>query len=731
MLTNLLILASETEHGGPAIAHLVEAAGQAWLIPFFPLLAFLIIVLFTRSSGPVSAGVSILGIFSSLVVAFRVFSQRLQEHMGMPTMEESYPWISVSENLLGTLHIGVLIDNLSATMLLMVCFIALLIQIYSYGYIGKEIGHFPTQDTATMSRFYAYLSLFAFSMLGLVVSNNLLQIYIFWELVGVCSYFLIGFWYFKKSAADACKKAFIVTKFADLGFLAGILIVGIGSGTFNFLKLAEPGVAQAGTFGVSLGLILIFCGAIGKSAQFPLQVWLPDAMEGPTPVSALIHAATMVAAGIYMVARMFSLFWAHPAAAIFVACIGTLTALVAASIALVQNDIKRVLAYSTVSQLGFMLAALGCGAFTAGVFHLITHAFFKALLFLGSGAVIVACHSNDMWKMGGLRKYLGFTHFAFACGCLALAGIPPFAGFWSKDEIMAGVSHYPPIQIGLTLAAFMTAFYVTRMYCMTFLGEYRGDDKAGPYAGPVPPESYLAPLQPTREVIEVSPEWTEEMAAASQEELPPACLGAHMEHAPHHDGPPHEVSPVMYGPLLILSVFAVGLGFAGMPKEVAGDNLFHHLIQSSAAPHHEFSWTPMIVSTLVAFAGVLLGFKLYARDPEVGDRKMRKLLGPIWTFLEQKWYMDHFWAWMVSYTMFGLARLSAWIDDNIVDGAIRGSAQLTTYLGDRLRAEHTGLVQHYLMLLIGALIILVMIVASLEPEFALNPTRLFMMGIGR
>ena len=726
-----MFLASATEQGGAEVVHLIEAAAHAWLIPFFPLLAFLIIVFFTRSSGPASAGVSVLGIFSSLVVAFQVFSQRLQEHMKMPTMEESYPWISVSENPLGTLHIGLLVDNLSATMLLMVCFIALLIQVYSYGYIGKEIGHFPTQDSASMSRFFAYLSLFAFSMLGLVLSNNLLQIYIFWELVGVCSYFLIGFWYFKKSAADACKKAFIVTKFADLGFLAGILIVGIGSGTFNFLELSQPGTAEASMFGVSFGLMLVFCGAIGKSAQFPLQIWLPDAMEGPTPVSALIHAATMVAAGIYLVARMFSLFWAHPPAALFVAIIGTLTALVAASIALVQNDIKRVLAYSTVSQLGFMLAALGCGAFTAGVFHLITHAFFKALLFLGSGAVIVACHSNDMWKMGGLRKYLPFTHFTFACGCLALAGIPPFAGFWSKDEIMAGVSHYPLIQLGLTLAAFMTAFYVTRMYCMTFTGEYRGEDKAGPYAGPVPPESYMAPLQPTVEVIEVSPDWTEEMAAASKEDLPPACLGAHMEHAPHHDGPPHEVSPVMYGPLLILSVFAIFLGMLGIPEGMGGSNHFHHLIQSPVAPHHDFSWTPMIVSTVVAFAGVILGYLLYSRDPQAGDKRLRGLLGPVWVFLEQKWYMDHLWAWMVAYTMFGLARLAAWIDDYIVDGAVRGLAQLTTYLGDKLRLEHSGLVQHYLMLLIGAVVILMMIVASLEPNFALNPTRLFNMGIGR
>ncbi|MGE0488405.1 MAG: NADH-quinone oxidoreductase subunit L [Vulcanimicrobiota bacterium] len=723
----MLVLASE---GLLEPEVLSGAAANCWLIPLFPLLACLIIAFVTRPWGKLSAGLSILAMGGSLVTALGVFSQRLA-HLEAPPMEASYPWVSVLEGRLGIIEMGLLVDNLSATMLAMVCFIALLIQIYSFSYIDTEIHHFPTQDESSMSRFYVYLSLFAFSMLGLVLSNNLLQIYIFWELVGVCSYFLIGFWYFKKSAADACKKAFIVTKFADLGFLIGILMVGVGSGSFNFLQLMHPGALAAGImFSNALALALVFCGAIGKSAQFPLQIWLPDAMEGPTPVSALIHAATMVAAGIFLVARLFDIFAATPGAATFVATIGTITAFVAASIAVTQNDIKRVLAYSTVSQLGFMLAALGCGALTAGVFHLLTHAFFKALLFLGSGAVIVACHNNDMWTMGGLKKKLPFTHFAFAMGCLALSGIPPFAGFWSKDEVVAGTQNHPVIMVVLLISAFLTAFYVTRMYCIAFNGDYRGAEHAPEFAGPIPPANLPAPMQPSRDVFETVPDWTEEKALEAGPDLPPACLGAHMEHVSHDHHEPHEVSPVMYGPLLILSVFAIGLGFIGVPHEMGGSNWFHSVIHSQQAHPVPFSGLLMGISVLVAGGGVLWGWLLFGNDPAAGEAKLRKMLGPVWTFLAQKWYMDHLWAWLVSNTMFLAARVTAWLDDEVVDGSVRGVAWGTGLLGEKLRYEHSGLVQQYILMLLCSGLILLAVVAFAEPDFVLSPARMLNLDFG-
>ncbi|MBI3929724.1 MAG: NADH-quinone oxidoreductase subunit L [Armatimonadetes bacterium] len=678
----------------------------------------MIIVLITRPWGKLSACISILAMAASAVVSGNIFLQRAgslaDPHHEMAPMELSIPWIQVLDapGGLGGIEMGILIDNLSGVMIFMVCFIALLIQIYSLAYMDVEIHHFPTQGSASMSRFFAYMSLFAFSMLGLVVSNNLLQIYVFWELVGVCSYFLIGFWYFKKSAADACKKAFIVTKFADLGFLIGILMLGIEAGSFNFLTLTALGATNAAA------LMLIFCGAIGKSAQFPLQIWLPDAMEGPTPVSALIHAATMVAAGIYLVARMFPLYLDSPAA-VLVAYIGAFTAFLAATIAVIQNDIKRVLAYSTVSQLGYMLAALGAGAMTAGVFHLITHAFFKALLFLGSGAVIVACHSNDMWTMGGLRKRLPFTHLAFFIGCLALAGIPPFAGFWSKDEIITGVQADPVLLALLLTGAFLTAFYVTRMYCIAFGSEYRGPGCVTDLGGPVPPPDLPAPIEPSRAAFGLEQEWTEEKAEVYPEKLPPACLGAHSEHGGESHHEPHEVSPLMYGPLLILAIFAAFLGFVGVPAGVPmmpDWNWFHGLIHAEGVEEHEFNLSLMLLSIFLAVGGLVAGYALYGRDAEAGERRLRGWLGSVWRFLQQKWYMDHFWALLVRWTLFNQANLAAWFDDNVVDGAVRGLARGTGLAGDKLREEQTGKVQQYLLLIIIGVLVLVLGVGLLQSD---------------
>lgn len=694
--------------------------GVAWYGPVIiglPLLSFLLISFVTPKRGPLSAAIAI----GSLILSFLLsLLMALPRFGGDSTVYElDRAWLSVGVPVSSSINIGLLVDNLSVLTSLMVTFVASLVAIYSYSYMTKEIAHFPTQGSASLSRFFAYLSLFVFSMLGLVFSNNLLQVYIFWELVGVCSYLLIGFWYFKKSAADANKKSFVVTKFADLFFLIGILAVGIGAGTFNLLELDALTSLPFSLFGMAaIPLILITFGPIGKSAQFPLHVWLPDAMEGPTPVSALIHAATMVAAGIYLVGRLFGLYQLAPAAAYFVAMIGALTALMAALIALVQNDIKKVLAYSTISQLGFMLAALGSGAYSAGLFHLFTHAFFKALLFLGAGAVIVACHSNDIWKMGGLKKHLPKTEFAIRMGCLSLAGFPLFSGFWSKDEILVGVFHHLEIFVILAAAAFLTAFYVTRMYCVAFLGDYRGEEACGPYAGMVPGPDLPAPMSPSKDALDMEPEWNEEMAVPGSD--PDLCLGYKQERVPHHHGAPHEVSPVMYGPLLILAVFAVFLGFAGVPEY----NIFHHFIHHPLEDTHPFNPILMGVSILIALGGIGLGWQMFAKDPVAGEEKLRSSLGGFHTTLAQKFYLDHFWAWLVAKTMMTWSSVAAWFDDEIIDGGVRGSGLMTALLGEKIRQEHSGMISQYLFMLIASLLLIAMLLASVQPDFVLSPSRI-------
>jgi proton-translocating NADH-quinone oxidoreductase chain L len=708
----------------PGVQPFEGVAQYSPIIVLLPLLSFLLISFVTHKKGPISAGIAICSLLGSFFLSLLMAIPRIQGDSSV--LEWNHAWLTVgfSEQSKASINIGLLVDNLSVLTSLMVTFVATLVAIYSYGYMTKEISHFPTQNSASLARFFAYLSLFVFSMLGLVFSNNLLQVYIFWELVGVCSYLLIGFWYFKKSAADANKKSFVVTKFADLFFLIGILAIGIGAGTFNLVELDQLGgsilpFSLMGT--AALPLILVTFGPIGKSAQFPLQVWLPDAMEGPTPVSALIHAATMVAAGIYLVGRLFGLYQAAPGAAYFVAFIGAFTALMAALIAVVQNDIKKVLAYSTISQLGFMLAALGSGAYTAGLFHLFTHAFFKALLFLGSGAVIVACHNNDIWKMGGLKKHLPYTHFAFAMGCLALSGFPLFSGFWSKDEILAGVYHkHPEIFVILAIAAFLTAFYVTRMYCIAFLGGYRTKDAAGPYQGLVPSPDLPAPLSPSKDTLNMEPEWNEEKATPGID--PDICLGYKQEQAPHHSGPPHEVSQVMYVPLLILSFFAVFLGFIGVPVE--GYNFFHHWIHHASEKAHGFDPALMIASVVIALGGIGFGWSLYAKDPVAGEEKLRKSLGKFHTVLCQKFYMDHFWAWVVSKTMMLWSIAAAWFDDDIIDGGVRGSGLLTALLGEKLRKEHSGMVSQYMFMLIASLLLITALLASIQPDFVLSPSRI-------
>ena len=705
----------------------MELQGSAqyavWLLGL-PLIASILSAFVTRSVPLLSAMVSWASTLTCLGISGSILLERVDGTN--PLSSKVWNWIYLSRDVtqgIANLPVGFLVDNLTAVMLTMICFIALLIQIYSYSYISTEVKHFPTQGPTTVSRFFACLNLFIFSMMGLVLSVSTVQLYIFWELVGLCSYLLIGFWFFKTSAAVASRKAFVVTKFADLGFLLGVLCLGAATQTFLFPTLLTMHLEVSGPL-LNIGLILLFCGAIGKSAQFPLHIWLPDAMEGPTPVSALIHAATMVAAGVYMVARMapvFALPDAHQAAMV-VAWTGAITALVAGSIALVQNDIKKILAYSTVSQLGFMLTALGAGATNAGVFHLITHAFFKALLFLGSGAVIVACHSNDIWKMGGLTKRLPATHIAFFFGCLALSGIPPFAGFWSKDEILGGLTHQPALLAILTFTALLTAFYVGRLYCVAFLGDYRGNREDLAFGGPVPAADLPAPISPAKTIFEMQPFWSEERAQQDNRHFPPECMGAlsegmghgHSEHQDeHHQHHPHEVSPMMYVPLLILSLFAIFLGFAGLPGHL---NLFANFVFPKAE-HESANWALMIGSTVVAAVGFFGAWSMFAARPEEGEARLHKLLGPMLPVLQQKYYMDHLWAKALAYLLYVDAKILSRFDEKGVDGVVYGVGDLTYQAGQMVRNEQNGQLQRYAITLVVGFFLLVFAMLLFEPQF--------------
>ncbi len=442
---------------------LIFMINQLLAVPLAPFLAFAIISLFTLRYNRLSTFISIFGIAISLIL-----SLNLAVNLIISPIHEEYfmPWIKIGSV---QIPLEIIADPLSVMMLVVVSLVSLCIQVYSLGYMHGETG---------LARYYGFISLFSFSMLVLVLSNNFVQMYMAWELVGLCSYLLIGFWYHKPSAAAAGKKAFLTTRLGDVGFLIGILLIFKLTGTLSFSEVAQA-ISQGEVAGPAITLIsiLVFCGAIGKSAQFPLHVWLPDAMEGPTPISALIHAATMVAAGVYLTARLFFIFLPSTEALAVVAYIGGFTALFAATIALAQNDIKKIVAYSTISQLGFMMLALGSGGYTPACFHLMTHAFFKALLFLCAGSVIHSLHSNNIWDGGGLLRKMPITGLCFIMGGLSLAGLPPFAGFFSKDEIILTV-FASGNTILFTMAAitvFLTAFYTFRLFFVVFTGEEKKD----------------------------------------------------------------------------------------------------------------------------------------------------------------------------------------------------------------------------------------------------------------
>jgi len=546
-------------------------------------------------------------------------------------------WLSFTDNL--SINMQLLLDPISVMMLVVVTLVSLMVHWYSTAYMKGE---------ARYSTFFAYLQLFTFSMLGLVLSGNLFQIYIFWELVGVSSFLLIGFYFEKPSAVAASKKAFIVTRFADLFFLIGILITGVTADSFDFgqiisrLTATEPGIGHSATFlGVSVltwALTLIFIGGAGKSAMFPLHVWLPDAMEGPTPVSALIHAATMVVAGVFLVARLFPVYAITGSGALeVVAYVGIFSALFAAIIACTQFDIKRVLAYSTMSQIGFMMFALGVSdpvhdaGYTAGMFHLFTHAFFKSLLFLGAGVVIHAVHSNDMRDMGALRKHLPVTHSTFLIGCLAIAGVPPLAGFFSKEGILhAAYETHPDIYIMALVTSGLTAFYMFRLYFSIF--------------------------------------WN----------TPTAHL-----HNFHGEGSIHMKLPLIK--LAFLSVIAGFVPFAHYVTATATASEMHTDLLFSIAP------------VGIGVVGILIAMSLYRRKNTIPERISRNLKG-VYSSIYNKFYIDELYQFITKKIIFNLVgRPAAWIDRHIVDGAVNFTATVTEEVSDSIKDLQSGKVQAYAM----------------------------------
>lgn len=621
------------------------------LILVLPVLSFLVLGLTGmfmkhRVAGLIGTA-SLLGVtILSYLTAFKYFMSPRTADGVYPTLTPwNIEWLPFTDSL--HIDMGILLDPISVMMLVVISTVSLMVHIYSFGYMKGEKG---------FQRYYAFLSLFTFSMLGLVVATNIFQMYVFWELVGVSSYLLIGFYYTKPEAIAASKKAFIVTRFADLGFLIGILIYGYYCQSFGFEFSAE-GFAK-GAFMIPTALFLMFIGGAGKSAMFPLHIWLPDAMEGPTPVSALIHAATMVVAGVYQVARLFPLYIDYaPNTLHIVAYVGAFTAFYAASVACAQSDIKRVLAFSTISQIGFMMVALGvCTSldphegglgYMAGMFHLFTHAMFKALLFLGAGCIIHAVHSNEMSTMGGLRKYMPITHITFLIACLAIAGIPPFSGFFSKDEILTACFHFSPV-IGwvMTIIAGMTAFYMFRLYYGIFWG-------------------------------------------TENKEL-------HAQHVPHE-------SPLaMTFPLMFLAAITIVCGWL-LP--------FGHLVSSNGHAYDIHLDTQVAVtSIIVALVAIALATWMYARDRQPMADMLARRFSTLHRAAYKRFYMDEIWLFITKKIIFRCVSTPlAWFDRHVIDQFMNFMAWATNASGESVQPIQSGKVQSYAIWFMGGIVVLTMI----------------------
>ena len=608
-------------------------------------------------------------ILSWLTAGLYFTAPRLADGTFETIIPYNFRWLPFTETL--SIDMGILLDPISVMMLVVISTVSLMVHIYSMGYMKGERG---------FQRYYAFLSLFTMSMLGLVVATNIFQMYLFWELVGVSSYLLIGFYYTKPEAVAASKKAFIVTRFADLGFLIGILVYGYYTGTYGFFGEGAELTGMAVKM-VPLALGLMFIGGAGKSAMFPLHIWLPDAMEGPTPVSALIHAATMVVAGVYLVARMFPLFINYaPDVLHIVAYVGLFTAFYAASVACVQSDIKRVLAFSTISQIGFMMVALGvCTAsdphhgglgYMASMFHLFTHAMFKALLFLGAGSIIHAVHSNEMSAMGGLRKYMPITHWTFLIACLAIAGIPPFSGFFSKDEILTACFQFSPV-VGwiMTAIAGMTAFYMFRLYYGIFWGKEATSDK----------------LQATSSHADNS------LVAGSSSHV-----------TEHHT--PHESPLSMSFPLIFLALITCVAGF--IP--------FGHFTSSNGTAYDiHLDWTVATTSICVAVAAILLATYIYKGEKQPVANALQHRFSGLWTAAYHRFYLDEVYQFVTHKIIFGcISRPIAWFDRHVVDGTFDFLAWSANAASDSIRGLQSGRVQQYVFVfLLGTLALILLLLA--------------------
>ncbi len=641
----------------------------ALAILLLPLVAFVLIVFVTRTNKPLSAWVAIIAIGIAMLLALFVI---LPQTLAGQTDHQEINWLRLlpQNASAGTttetfLRLGIQIDSLAAIMLIVV----------------------------TVSRFFAYLSLFTFSMLAVVLANNMLFFFIGWELVGLCSYLLIGFWYDRTAIRGvhllppwvAAKKAFITTRVGDVGFLIGLIILWNAGGTLQLSELFQRAESHTGAlWSASLlgqpvlfwACLCLFAGAIGKSGQFPLHVWLPDAMEGPTPVSALIHAATMVAAGVYLVARTYPLFEAVPNALTVVAIIGGFTAIFAASMGLASNDIKRVLAYSTVSQLGYMMLALGAGSMAAGMFHLFTHAFFKALLFLAAGSVIHAVGTNDITEMGGLRRFMPRTYITMAIGGLSLAGFPLFSGFWSKDEVLATAAKGAgPILLALAvITVFLTGFYTFRMFFLTFHGTFRG----------------------------------------------PVEAAADTPHAPVLDAETHDPSTLhesdgfMTVPLMILAIPALLIGFWGSPLF---NNGFQRFLEGSSYVSTDPNVVLTVISAVLAIAGIGAAWVWYGAREYVTEPLLR--LGTAYRILTRRYYIDELYMWLIDKAAIGLAFALSAFDRQFLDQVGNGIARALAEAGQGLRTVQTGRVQNYGLVLFGGMavigLVMVVLVGQVRP----------------
>jgi NADH-quinone oxidoreductase subunit L len=637
-------------------------------IPLLPLISFVLLGLFGRKYLSGIAGLlGTASLFTSTILSFIAAKQYFfvdgkVNGVFQKIVALKFTWLEFSPGL--SIDLGIIVDPISVMMLVVVTSVSLMVHVFSLGYMKGE---------ERFATYYAFLSLFTFSMLGLILSSNIFQVYMFWELVGVSSFLLISYYFNKPSAVAASKKAFIVTRFADLGFLIGILILGYYGGTLDIGLLIErftsassaqyisiTGASFLGASMLTWGLTLLFMGGAGKSAMFPLHIWLPDAMEGPTPVSALIHAATMVVAGVYLVARMFPVFFMDETALDIVTYVGAASALFAAVIACTQTDIKRVLAYSTMSQIGYMMFSLGISknggeaglGYMASMFHLFTHAFFKSLLFLGAGSVIHIVHSNEMKDMGGLRKLMPITHFAFLIACLAIAGIPPFAGFFSKEEILLAAFHENKFIYGIALfTAALTSFYMFRLYFAIF--------------------------------------WSKEAPVAAH---PHDAHNSHEAHSDHGEGP-----WVMKLPLLILAACAIGVGFIPFSQLVTSDG-------AALETHIDivFSIAPVALSVMA----ILFASSFYKKQNEKSD-KVVAAFGGLYTAAYKRFYIDEVYLFITKKIVFPfIGQPIAWADKNIVDGFMLLLAKATAKISESIKGLQSGKVQNYAFYFFGGVAVL-------------------------